>query len=109
VHVAAKNHNRKDTGKLINYAKGKFPVHFLEKMRNGDGETVDNILKKPFRADHDVYQTGSQENDEDHKRSLKNRGLTEQVEITVLGSDGTNDGQERDIRGEDVEVPNQDS
>ena len=120
LHFLAKSHNREEAGRLIDYATDKFPQQFLKEIRNGDRKTVDEILKEPFQPDPEVYQTGSQENecypsyplgvpDEDLNRSLRNRGHMEQLEIRALGPDGSNNGREREIGGEDVEVPNQES
>ena len=80
LHLLAKSSKREEATKVIDYTvKEKFPLQFLEKIKNANGKTADDILKE-FKPDPDVFQTSSQENNPSFSPSGPSEGGDEEDE-----------------------------
>ena len=80
LHLLAKSSKREEATKVIDYTvKEKFPLQFLEKIKNANGKTADDILKE-FKPDPEVFQTSSQENDPSFSPSGPSEGGDEEDE-----------------------------
>ena len=101
LHLLARSNKREEAKKLIKYAIEKFPQQFLEKVKDAEGKTAEDILKESRSV---PCLENEEDSDEEDEKSLKNCGHVEQPEVRPLSPDGSNDGRERPDGAETIEV-----
>ena len=101
LHLLAKSSKREEAIKVIDYTvKEKFPMLFLEQIKNTNGKTADDILKE-FKPDPEVFQTSSQENGPSFSPEGPSKGGDEEDESARdLIADQEHAGAGEDFEGE---------